>query len=62
MYIIYNMILFLLEPSTIFYYSIWLCDSMLVKVTCDVTPNPNPSSKSRKIKIKIKIKLKEKIK
>jgi len=43
MYITYDIILFLLEPSTIFHYGTWLCDS--VTVTCDITLIPNPSSK-----------------
>ena len=39
------MILFLLEPSTIFHHGTWLCDC--VTVTCDITLIPNPSSKNR---------------
>ena len=39
MYMIYYIISFLPESSTIFYYGIWLCDS--VTVTCDVTHNPS---------------------
>ena len=43
MCIIYGMILFLSESSTVFYHGMWSCDS----VTCDIPLSPNPSSKNR---------------
>jgi len=45
MYITYNMTSFLSEPSTIFHYGTWLCDSMAV--TCDIPLIPNSSPKNR---------------
>ena len=45
MYIIHNLMLFLLEPSTIFHHGIWPCNS--VTMTCDIPLIPKSSPKNR---------------